>query len=43
MALKPLHIEVSLKTSTLIFLYSPQRVYYPFFLDFDVLQKAAFS
>ena len=38
--LKPLHLESSYKLFTTIFLYSPQRVYYPFALDFDLLKRA---
>lgn len=37
---KPLHLESSYKLFTTIFLYSPQRVYYPFVLDFDLLKRA---
>jgi ribosomal protein S4 len=37
--LKPLHLEVSYKLCTCIYLYSPQRVYYPFIIDFDILKK----
>ena len=37
---KPLHLESSYKLFTTIFLYSPQRVYYPFALDFDLLKRA---
>lgn len=38
--MKPLHLESSYKLFTTIFLYSPQRVYYPFALDFDLLKRA---
>jgi ribosomal protein S4 len=38
--IKPLHLESSYKLFTTIFLYSPQRVYYPFALDFDLLKRA---
>jgi|694.fasta_scaffold155384_1 ribosomal protein S4 len=38
--IKPLHLELSYKLLTTIFLYSPQRVYYPFALDFDLLKRA---
>lgn len=41
--IKPSHLEISPKISTVIFLYSPQRVYYPFLIDFDLLKKAAMS
>ena len=37
---KPLHLEFSYKVFSIIFLYSPQRVYYPFSLDFDLLKRA---
>lgn len=36
---KPIHLEISYKIFTAIFLYSPQRVYYPFALDFDLLKR----
>ena len=38
--MKPLHLESSYKLFTVIFLYSPQRVYYPFVLDFDLIKRA---
>jgi len=37
---KPIHLETSYKIFTTIFLYSPQRLYYPFTLDFDLLSRA---
>lgn len=37
---KPLHLEISYKLLTIIFLYSPQRIYYPFCLDLDLLQRS---
>lgn len=37
---KPLHLEFSYKVFSIIFLYPPQRVYYPFCLDFDLLKRA---
>lgn len=37
---KPLHLEISYKLWTSIYLYSPQRIYYPFLLDFDILKRA---
>jgi small subunit ribosomal protein S4 len=38
--MKPLHLESSYRLFTVIFLYSPQRVYYPFVLDFDLIKRA---
>lgn len=38
--IKPLHLELSYKIFSIIFLYSPQRVHYPFSLDFDLLKRA---
>ena len=37
---KPLHLEISYKLLTIIFLYSPQRIYYPFCLDLDLLRRS---
>ena len=37
---KPLHLEISYKLLECIFLYSPQRIYYPFLINFDILQRA---
>ena len=37
---KPLHLEVSYKTLQCILLYSPQRIYYPFLINFDILKRA---
>jgi len=37
---KPLHLEISYPLLTVIFLYSPQRVQYPFLLDFDLLKRS---
>jgi ribosomal protein S4 len=36
---KPLHLEISYKVFKIIFLYSPQRVYFPFLVDIDTLKK----
>ncbi len=36
----PIHLEISPITNTIIFLYSPQRVYLPFHLDIDILRKS---
>jgi ribosomal protein S4 len=36
---KPLHLETSYKLGKIIFLYSPQRVYYPFFVDIDLIKR----
>lgn len=41
--MKPIHLEISYKLFTLIFLYSPQRVYYPFTIDFDLIKRAQFK
>jgi ribosomal protein S4 len=37
---KPLHLEISYKLLNIIFLYAPQRIYYPFFIDVDVLRRS---
>lgn len=37
---KPIHLEISKITNTIIFLYSPQRIYLPFHLDIDILRKS---
>lgn len=36
---KPVHLEVSTSTSTIIYLYSPQRIELPFTIDIDTLKK----
>nr|ARV87631.1 SSU ribosomal protein S4p [Auxenochlorella protothecoides] len=36
---KPIHLEISKITNSIIFLYSPQRIYLPFHLDIDILRK----
>lgn len=38
---KPLHLEVSYKLMKIIVLYSPQRIYYPFFINVDIFKKLA--
>ena len=38
--LTPIHLEISRITNTIIFLYSPQRLYLPFHLDIDILRKS---
>jgi len=40
---KPLHLEISYRMLQSIFLYSPQRISYPFLVNFDILQKAYFK
>ena len=40
---KPLHLEISYKLLECVFLYSPQRIYYPFLINFDILQRAYFK
>ena len=37
---KPLHLEISYKLLKIIFLYSPQRIYYPFFIDVDLIKRS---
>jgi small subunit ribosomal protein S4 len=41
--MKPMHLEISYKLFTLIFLYSPQRIYYPFTINFDLIKRAQFQ
>jgi len=41
--MKPMHLEISYKLFTLVFLYSPQRVYYPFTIDFDLIKRVQFK
>ena len=38
--IKPTHIEVSYRLLTLIYLYSPQRLNFPFFIDIDRIQRS---
>lgn len=37
--LKPLHLEISYNLMKIIYLYSPQRIYYPFYIDIDALKR----
>jgi ribosomal protein S4 len=37
--LKPLHLEISYSLMKIIYLYSPQRIYYPFYIDVDALKR----
>jgi len=39
--MKPLHLEISYRRLECIYLYVPQRVYYPFLINFDNLQRAS--
>jgi len=38
--MKPLNLEISYKLLKIIFLYSPQRLYYPFFIDLDLIKRS---
>lgn len=38
--IKPMHIEVSYRMSTAIFLYSPQRLTFPFYIDVDLVLRS---
>ena len=37
---KPLHLEVSYKTLTAIYLYSPQKLFFPVNIDIDAVKKS---
>jgi ribosomal protein S4 len=37
---KPIHLEISYKLLKIIVLYSPQRIYYPFFIDVDLIKRS---
>ena len=37
---KPIHIETSYSILTSIFLYAPQRINFPFFIDLDLIQRS---
>ena len=37
---KPLHLEISYSLLTSIFLYAPQRINYPFYIDLDLIQRS---
>ena len=39
-ATKPLHIEISYNLLNLIYLFSPQRVNFPFYVDFDLIKRS---
>lgn len=38
--LKPLHLEISYNILKIIFLYSPQRLNFPFYINIDLLSRA---
>lgn len=38
--LKPLHLEISYNLLKIIFLYSPQRLNFPFYINIDLLSRA---
>ena len=38
--LKPLHLEISYNILTIIYLYSPQRLYFPFFINTDLILRS---
>jgi ribosomal protein S4 len=38
--IKPLNLEISYKLLKIVFLYSPQRIYYPFFIDIDLIKRS---
>ena len=37
---KPLHLEISYKLLHIIYLYSPQRVNFPFYIDLDLIRRS---
>jgi ribosomal protein S4 len=37
---KPLHLEISYKLLKFIVLYAPQRIYYPFLIDVDLIKRS---
>lgn len=37
---KPMHLEMSYKISHVIYLYSPQRLNFPFFIDLDIISRS---
>lgn len=37
---KPLHLEISYSLLTSIFLYAPQRINFPFYIDLDLIQRS---
>ena len=37
---KPLHLEISYQTLTAIYLYSPQKLFFPVILDIDGVKKS---
>ena len=38
--IKPMHIEVSYSMSTVILLYSPQRLSFPFYINLDLVSRS---
>lgn len=38
--LKPLNLEISYNILTIIYLYSPQRLYFPFFINTDLILRS---
>jgi len=39
-SIKPLHLEISYNLLNIIYLYSPQRVTFPFFIDLDLINRS---
>ena len=37
---KPLHLEISYKTLTVVYLYSPQKLFFPVNIDIDAVKKS---
>lgn len=37
---KPMHLEISYKIPHVIYLYSPQRLNFPFFIDLDIISRS---
>ena len=37
---KPVHLEISYNILTIIYLYSPQRLYFPFFINTDLILRS---
>lgn len=38
--IKPIHLEMSYNTLNIIFLYSPQRLNFPFYIDLDLIKRS---
>ena len=38
--LKPIHLEISYNLLSIIYLYSPQRINFPFFIDLDLIKRS---